>query len=339
MKIELERIAKLIKAEVIGNKNILIAGIGDITNAKPTDLVFISNSSFLPYLEKTKAKAIIVSANIKKNKEKTLLIVENPLLAYAKISKLFLKKTYQKGIHPTVIIDKTAFISKNVVIGSYVIIGKNVKIEDKVIIFPNVFIGNNTIIGRESIIYSQVGIREDTIIGKKVIIHGGVVLGSDGFRYEKTKNKLIKIPQIGKVIIEDEVEIGANTTIDRATIGATLIKKGTKIDNLVQIAHNVEIGENCILAAQVGIAGSVKIGKNVVIGGQVGIADHISIGDNVIIGARAGVIKNVAENEIISGYPARPHQETMRMLAYVHQLSKLYKQVASLEKKVEKLSS
>ncbi|MDI6642137.1 MAG: UDP-3-O-(3-hydroxymyristoyl)glucosamine N-acyltransferase, partial [Elusimicrobiota bacterium] len=230
------------------------------------------------------------------------------------------------GIHQTAIISKSAKLGENVTIGPYTIIEADVSVGENTVISANCYIGRNSTIGKKCFIYPQVVIRENVTIGNEVIIHSGTVIGSDGFGYFKMQENThmlthIKIPQIGTVEIEDNVEIGACVTIDRATTGKTVIGSGTKIDNLVQIGHNVKIGKNCIIVSQAGIAGSVKIGNNVTIAGQAGIKDHIIIGDGAVVAAQSGVIGDVKHGEIVSGYPARPHKEALKVQAFINKLA------------------
>jgi UDP-3-O-[3-hydroxymyristoyl] glucosamine N-acyltransferase len=272
----------------------------------------------------TRASAIITSREIEK-KNKPIIRTDNPSLAFAKIISLFSpqEEIKPKGIHPTAIVAKSAKLGANVALGAYTVIEEGVSIGEGSAIFPHVYIGKNTQLGSENLIYPNVTIRENTVIGNRVIIHSGTVIGSDGFGYVELEGRHEKIPQLGKVVIEDDVEIGACVTIDRARFDKTLIAKGTKIDNLVQIAHNVQVGENSIIIAQAGISGSTEIGKNVIIAGQAGLVGHIKIGDKAIIGAQAGVTKSVPAKVMVSGYPARPHLQAMRLSAALEKLPAL----------------
>jgi UDP-3-O-[3-hydroxymyristoyl] glucosamine N-acyltransferase len=263
----------------------------------------------------------------------------NPYYASSKAIGLFHepRKSYPEKIHSTSLLGEEVTIGKEVYIGPYVIIEDRVKLSDKVVILAGSFIGENTAIGENTLIYPRVTIRENVNIGKNVIIHSGTVIGSDGFGYAKEKGTYHKIPQVGKVVLEDDVEIGANVTIDRATLGETRIKKGTKIDNLVQIAHNVQIGENTIVVAQVGISGSTKVGKNVTLAGQVGLVGHIEIGDNVIVAAQSGVSKSLHPGKIYFGYPAREHSKARKIEAVVSLLPQYVEKIRELEKRIKNL--
>ncbi|OGC80869.1 MAG: UDP-3-O-(3-hydroxymyristoyl)glucosamine N-acyltransferase [candidate division Zixibacteria bacterium RBG_16_43_9] len=337
----LEEIASLISGELIGDGSIRIKGIAGIEEAEPGELSFLANPVYRAYLEKTRASAVIVGREIDKAKI-PLIRHNNPYYAFCKALEIFtIKKDLPEGIHKSAILGKDVRIGKGVHIGPYVIIGDRVQIEDRVTILAGSFIGDDSVLGEESFLYPRVTIREESLIGKRVILHPGAVIGSDGFGYAREGGVYHKIPQVGKVVLEDDVEIGANTTIDRATLGETRIGKGTKIDNLVQIGHNVSIGENTVLAAQVGISGSTRVGKNVVMGGQVGLGGHIKIGDNVMLGAQAGATKSIPSNTIVSGYPAREHTKAKKIEAcitllpfYVKKIRELEKRIKDLEKKV-----
>jgi len=241
-------------------------------------------------------------------------------------------------IHSTAVVSPTAKIGKDVSVGPFVHVGDEVKIGDKTVIFPFVAVYPRVKIGKETVIHSNVSIREDVRIGNRVIIHNNSVIGSDGFGYLREKdNTSVKIPQVGTVIIEDDVEIGANTAVDRAALGETIIKKGTKIDNLVQVAHNVVIGPNSILAGQTGISGSVKMGKNVIMGGQVAVADHLKIGDNVMVAGKTGITRDVPDKSVIAGFPHQDIREWRKSSITFARLSELYKDIRDLKKKIEEL--
>lgn len=331
-------IAKIIDGEVVGDKNIVITGICGIKEAQDGDLTFLANPKYFSFIEKTHASAIITSRQVE-NASKTIIRTEDPSLAFAKVVSLLAEGEvkHPKGIHPSAILGKNVALGKNAAIGAYTVVGDNVIIGDDTIIYPNCYIGHDTKIGEKSLVYPNVSIRELVSIGSRVIIHSGTVIGSDGFGFASIRGLHHKIPQLGTVIVEDDVEIGANVTIDRARFDKTLIGKGTKIDNLVQIAHNVVIGENSIIVAQAGISGSTVIGKGVTIAGQAGLVGHITIGDGAILAAQAGVTKSVPANTMVSGYPARQHDVALRVNACVQSLPKLYDTVAELKKKIQEL--
>jgi len=336
----LKEIATIIDGEIIGDENIVVTGICGIKEAGEGDLTFVANSRYLPLMNNTRASAIITSMDVK-SAPKPIIRTENPSMAFAKMVSLLAPNEVKKpkGIHPTAIIGEKVKLGRNVAIEPYVVLEDNVEIKDNTILFAGVYVGHHTKIGKDSIIYPYVIIRERVVIGNRVVIHGGTVIGSDGFGFSTVQGVHHRIPQIGTVIIEDDVEIGANVTIDRARFDKTLIKKGTKIDNLVQIAHNVIIGENSIVVAQTGISGSTNIGNNVTLAGQSGVIGHISIGDNVVVAAQAGVTKSIPSNSCVSGYPAKPHTLAKRINACVQSLPSLFKKVRQLEEEVEKLKS
>ncbi|MCX5687828.1 MAG: UDP-3-O-(3-hydroxymyristoyl)glucosamine N-acyltransferase [Candidatus Omnitrophica bacterium] len=336
----LKEIAHIIDGEIIGDENIIVTGICGIKEAKEGDLTFVANSRYLPLMGQTRASAIITSMDVK-TAPKSIIRTKNPSLAFAKMVSLLAPNDIRrpKGIHPTAIIGDKVKIGKNVAIDPYVVLEDNVEIKDNTVLYAGVYIGHHTKVGRDCIIYPYVIIRESVTIGNKVVIHGGTVIGSDGFGFSTVQGVHHRIPQIGTVIIEDDVEIGANVTIDRARFDKTIIKQGTKIDNLVQIAHNVSIGENSIIVAQSGISGSANIGKNVTIAGQSGIIGHISIGDNVVVAAQSGVTKSIPSNTCVSGYPAKPHIFAKKIHAFTQNLPELFKKVKQLEEEIEKLKS
>lgn len=362
----LEEIAKFVNGKLIGDKNILVSHVSPIKEANYSRLSRLNclsrlngsnnsndsnglegNIAFIfdkRELKKIPADRICADCIVLPEDIETLscpkIIVENPKLAFAKLMELFIPTTLPpQGIHSTAIISKDAKIGKDVRIGAYVVIGDEVEIGEGVVIYPLTNIGNKVIIKDASILYPEVAIYAQVSIGKRVIIHSQTVIGSDGFGYVKTGEVHYKIPQKGEVIIEDDVEIGAGVTIDRATLGATLIGQGTKIDNLVHIGHNVKIGKNCIIVAQVGISGSVTIEDNVTFAGQSGATDHVTIKENTIVAGRAVVTKDVGPDEIVSGFPARPHQEEMKIKALTQRLPELVKRIKDLEKRVEELEN
>lgn len=330
-------LAKLVNGKIIsGRTDVGINNFASIENAQNGDITFLANYKYLPLLKTTKASAILVHRlddNIKPkltddiSANLTLILVENPDSAFSKIVDYFnpLPITTYKGIHPQSIISKDVKLGKNVSIYAFVVIEKGGIISDNTAIYPNVYIGHSVKIGQNCLIYPSVVIRENSIIGDNVIIHSGTVIGSDGFGYTMEKGKRIKIPQRGNVIIEDDVEIGANVAIARARFGSTIIRKSVKIDNIVHIAHNVEVGENSIIISGVGISGSVKIGKNVILAGQSGVAGHIQIGDNVKVGAKAGVMKDIPSNMTVAGFPARPYRQHLREQALLGKLPQIIK--------------
>jgi len=314
----LKEIAEFVGGEVVGDAGTVITGVSGIKEAQGGDITFVANPRYLPLLEKTRASAAVVSYEVEAA-ACALIRAENPSLAFAKIVSLAApgEPAHFKGVHPTAVLGKSVSLGKNVSLGAYVVIEDNVKIGDNSVIYPGSFIGHHAEIGSNGLIYPNVSIRERVIIGDRVIVHSGTVIGSDGFGFVSIKGLHQKIPQIGTVQIGDDVEIGANVTIDRARFDKTVISSGTKIDNLVQIAHNVVIGENSIVVAQAGISGSTRIGKAVTIAGQAGLVGHIEIGDGAVLAAQAGVTKSVPPNTMVSGYPARQHEQAKKVNACV----------------------
>ncbi len=294
-------------------------------------------------IEATKALAVI-GPNGTKASGKSLVLVENPSLAFAEVVSFVLgEQEHQvKGIHPTAIIASDARIGKNVAIGAYTVIESKAVIGDDTIIYHGCFIGHETVIGARSLVYPNVVVRERITIGQRAIIHSGTVIGSDGFGFAEVEGVHHKIPQVGTVVIEDDVEIGANVAIDRARFDKTFIGQGTKIDNLVQIAHNVTIGRNCIIVSQAGISGSVDIKDGAVLAGQAGIAGHLTIGEGAVVAAQAGVTKSIPAHTFVSGYPAKPHERAKKVNAalqrlpeYIKTINELKARVAVLEEKVK----
>lgn len=331
MRYSLEDIAKAIGGIIEGDKTLKVNRLMPFFDAEEDDITFAADEKFLKEVEKSKAKVILTPNIDNLPKGKTYIkINQNPREVMPILLGFFKKKTKQfiKSIEDSAIIGKNVSISPNCYIGHDVEIGENT------IIYPNVTILEGVKIGKNSMIYSGTVIREFCELGDNVIIQPGAVIGSDGFGYIKVNNKNLKLEQIGRVLIEENVEIGANAAIDRGAIGDTVIKRGTKIDNLVHLAHNDKIGENCIIVAQVGMAGSVEIGDNVTIAGQVGVAGHLKVGDNVIIAAKSGVTKDVPSGSKMSGFPLRDHKEDLKIKVAMGKLPQLLKQIKELEKKL-----
>jgi len=331
-------LAKLLDCPYKGKGATLISGVSNLKEAEKGDIVFLAHRKFRSQLEQTKASAAIIPADETFDRI-PVIKSNNPQLSFIKAVEYFFQPHRPTpGIHSQAYVSPTAKIGKDVSIGAFAFIGDEVKIGNRTVIFPFVAMYPRTKVGRDCFIHSHVSIREESFIGNKVIIHNGAVIGSDGFGYiQDNKKTHIKLPQKGIVVIQDNVEIGANTTIDRASLGKTIIHKGTKIDNLVQIAHNVEIGSDVILVAQTGIAGSSKIGKKVIAGGQVGIADHVEIGDNVIMAAKSGVTKSIPANSTVAGIPHLDIRDWRKAWVSIPQLYDLLKEIKRLKKKIEKL--
>jgi UDP-3-O-[3-hydroxymyristoyl] glucosamine N-acyltransferase len=338
-KMKLGEIARFLNGELIGDEEIEIKGIAPLNQAKEGEISFLANKKYKKYLSSTKASAVIVPLDIK-DIPIPIIKTPNPYLAYARVAQLFYKWPYSfKGISEKALIAQGVCLGKDVTIYPQVYIDEGAEIGDEVVIFPGVYIGPKVVIGEKTIIYPNVSILAGCKIGKRVIIHSGAVIGSDGFGFAPDEEgRYTKIPQMGIVVIEDEVEIGANTTIDRAALGETRIKRGTKIDNLVQLGHNVEVGEDTILVSQVGIAGSTKIGNKVTLAGQVGVVGHITIGDRVKVGAKTGVPKSLPAGAMVgSGIPAMPYHTYLRVISILPKLPELLNKIKNLEKELERI--
>ena len=337
MKLSLKKIANLVGGNVIGNDSFIIEGINSLDTAAQGEISFFADRKYKESLRKTKASAIIVS-------EENLLfkglqvVVSNPALAYAKVASIFAPPVPRyPGISEQAVLHDSTRIGKNVSIYPLVYVGEEALIGDGVIMFPGVFIGDRVKVGNGTIIYPNVTILHDCQIGKNVIINAGTVIGSDGFGFVRDGAVSVKIPQIGMVQIDDDVEIGANSCIDRAASGKTWVKRGVKTDNFVHVAHNVIIGEDTIVVAQVAISGSVHIGRQVIIGGQVAISDHVEIGDRVMIGSQSGVPKSIPSGEVVSGTPAMPHRLWLKTSGIIRRLPQFSEHLRDLEKRVAEL--
>jgi UDP-3-O-[3-hydroxymyristoyl] glucosamine N-acyltransferase len=331
-------IAKALDCELSGDGSVEIKGISSLEAAQEGDLTFLANARHWEKTKASKASAIIATPDAP-IKDRPLLKTDNPYLAFAKALSFFVgKPVLQKGIHPTAVIGEGVGLGEGVSIGAYSVVDEGTSIGPHTVILPQVYIGKHCKVGAECLLYPQVVVRERSVLGDRVILHAGTVIGSDGFGYAKEKDgRHYKILQMGKVVVEDDAEIGANVAVDRATLGVTRIGKGVKIDNLVHVAHNVVVGENTLLLAQVGISGSVTVGKNVILGGQVGVVDHVSIGDNVMVSAQSGIPQSVEPNQIIGGTPAIPYTQYRKYALSFPKLPDLFRQIKELQKRLEVL--
>ncbi len=342
MKITLEEAADLVGGTVIGDHNLEVSNVAKIEDAQPGDLTFLYLPAYEKYLLTTKASAVIIKPEFQKlNKDVSYIETANPNIALQKIIITYLKPEIKiKGIDPSSSVDKTAKVGKNVSIGKNVVVGSGCVIQDGAVILHNTVLMENVKIGKNTLVYPNVTIRENCVLGNNVIVHSGTVIGSDGFGYiPDEKNVFHKVPQIGNVVLEDDVELGSNVSIDRAAIGSTIIKKGTKIDNLVQIAHNVSVGKNSILSAQTGVAGSTKIGDNCILTGQVGVVGHIEITDNVLVGAQSGVSKSITKPGKYRGSPATDLSSALKLEAHVRNLPSYSEKIKFLEEKIASLEA
>ncbi|MFQ5454600.1 MAG: UDP-3-O-(3-hydroxymyristoyl)glucosamine N-acyltransferase [Nitrospirota bacterium] len=340
MEIRLGEIAKLIGGRVSGRDDVRIRGVSGIREAKEGDITFVSNRKYAKELANTKASAIIISEDMSEisTPSVSLLITNDPYYAFCRIISLFYKKKYRPiGVSDTAYIGKDVALGNDLSIYPFVTVSDSSIIGDRVVIYQGSYVGEGTEIGSDTIIYPNVTIREDVVIGKRVIIHSGTVIGSDGFGYAKHDGRYHKILQVGGVIVEDDVEIGANVAIDRAVMGKTIIKRGTKIDNLVQIGHNVSIGEDSVIVSQVGISGSVEIGDRATLAGQVGVAGHINIGDDVIVGGKSGVTRDIKNKSIVSGFPTIPHNKWLKAQILFSHLPEIKKSICFLEERIKKI--
>lgn len=320
MKFTAEQIAGILEGEVVGNPDVTVYKLAKIEEGTEGSLTFLANTKYLSYIYSTKASITIVNKTFTPDTPltTTLIKVEDAYKSFTKLLEYYNQvKLMKSGIEQPSVVSENVSYGENLYLGSFCYIGKNVKIGSNVKIYPNTFIGDNVIIGDNTILFAGVRVYSETEIGNNCVIHSGSIIGSDGFGFAPNEEGVYnKVPQIGNVIIEDNVDIGACTTIDRATLGSTILRKGVKLDNQIQIAHNVVIGENTVIASQTGVAGSTKIGKNCIIGGQVGIVGHITIGNNVRIQAQSGVGKSVPDGEAVQGSPALGYSEFNK--AYVH---------------------
>ncbi len=330
-------IASVISARLSGDTEVEIKDIAPFESAGEGDITFAGRPEFIKRIGECRASAIIVPEGVEAE-GRTLLYVDNPLSAFVDVIRIFYpEKIYREGISPWAIVSSNASIGKGVTIFPLAYIGDGTVIGDKVVVFPGVVIMEDCRIGDNTVIFPNVVLYDGCRIGKNVKIHSGTVIGSDGFGYFRTSSGHAKIPQVGIVEIEDDVEIGANCTIDRATLGVTRIKRGTKIDNLVHIGHNVRIGERNILVAQVGISGSTEIGNDSILAGQVGVVDHVRIGDNVIVGAQSGVANDIKEPGMFMGSPAVDHSVWLKYVSIFPRLPEMRRRLMDLEKEVETL--
>jgi UDP-3-O-[3-hydroxymyristoyl] glucosamine N-acyltransferase len=338
MKKTLAEIAKEIQGRVVGDGALLIKGICGIKEARPGDLTFLANPRYLHLAATTAASAIIVGKDVLVE-GKTVVQTEDPSAAFSKVVSMIKEDLSPriKGVHPTAVIDPTAVIGQGAGIGPHVVVEKNAKVGRNTVICAGCFIGQKTIVGEDCLVYPNVTLREDVTIGNKVIIHSGTVVGADGFGYALVEGVHTKIPQMGTVVIEDDVEIGACVTIDRARFDKTFIGRGTKIDNLVQIGHNAHIGRHCIIIALAGVAGSCHIGDHVIVAGQAGMGGHLNIGDGASIAAQSGVIKDVPPGAKMFGTPAKEYKTAVREMGLVSRLPQYIEKLESLENKIKAL--
>lgn len=334
----LQDIADRVGARLVGDPGVHISGVAGLEEAGPGQITFLGNGKSRSMLGTTHASAIVVGESIPGARQ-NLLVVRDPEEAFLNVTELFTpeRRPSQSGIHPSATVGKNVEFGQDVTVMAHVFIGDGSRIGARTVLYPGVFLGQNVRIGEDCRLYPYSVVLDDCQIGNRVILQSGAVIGSDGFSYLTRKGTHRKIPHLGTVILEDDVEVGANSTIDRGRLAATRIGRGTKIDNLVHVGHNVQMSENCLLAAQVGLAGSVRIGPGVAFGGQSGVLEHISIGERARIAGRAGVTKDVPPKLDVSGFPARPHRESMRELASLRKFPKSIAELRNLSKRIKAL--
>lgn len=335
-----KQIADFLKGEIIGNEEVTVSNFSKIEEGKPGTLTFLGNPKYTSYIYTTDADIVLVNEDFLQDKpiKATLIKVPNAYTALGALMEMVNQHSPKKnGIEEMSFISPSAMLGSDLYIGAFSYIGEHTSIGDQSKIYPQVYVGEHVTIGKNCILYPGVKIYHDCIIGDNCIFHSGAVVGADGFGFSNENGIYHKIPQLGNVLIEDDVEIGANTTIDRAVMGSTVIHRGVKLDNLVQIAHNCEIGDNTAMAAQVGIAGSTKVEENCVMGGQAGIGGHITIGKNSQIGAQSGIISNTKEGSTVIGSPAYPVKSFFKTSIILPRLPEMYRQLNSLEKELAEL--
>ncbi|MBU1368951.1 MAG: UDP-3-O-(3-hydroxymyristoyl)glucosamine N-acyltransferase [Bacteroidetes bacterium] len=342
MEFTASQIADLLGGTVEGNPELTVSNVSKIEEGKPGTLSFLANPKYTAYLYETKASIVIINKDFKLEKAvaTTLIRVEDAYSAFAQLLDVYQQyKNNKTGISSLAFISNNSEYGEGLYAGEFAFVGENVKIGANVKLYPQVYIGDDCVIGDESVIYPGVKLYPGTVVGKYCVIHAGAVLGSDGFGFApQSDSHYKKVPQIGQVILEDYVDIGANTTIDRATLGATIIRKGVKLDNLIQVAHNVEIGENTVIAAQTGISGSTKIGRNCMFGGQVGLAGHLTIADGVKLAAQSGVGTSIrTKDDVFMGSPAIPASEYKKLYMHYRRLERLSKKMEALQQQLDEL--
>jgi UDP-3-O-[3-hydroxymyristoyl] glucosamine N-acyltransferase len=338
--IPLGRIAELVGGTVLGDPKTGITGISGIKEAGPGDITFVANRRYLPLLEETLASAAVVGPGVN-SQHLPLVVVENPDMAFAQVVQLFGPQPapIPPGVHPSAVLGEGVQLGEGVSVMALAVVDDGTEVGAGTIIYPHVYVGRNVRIGRDCILYPGVKVRERCRLGSRVIIHSNTVVGSDGFGYASVEGVHHKIPQVGIVQIDDDVEIGANVTIDRARFDKTHVMEGTKVDNLVQIAHNVVIGKHCVVVSQTAIAGSTRIGDNVIIAGQSGVDGHIEIGDRVHMAARSGVTKDVPAGSVVSGFPAQKHDRELKLQASLRRVPELLRTVRRLKEELARLAA
>jgi len=334
----LGEIADCVSGTLVGETTLPITGVSDIDHSGPGDVVFAESDRVVPKAETCDASAVLVPPGT--DCAKPHVRVDSPRLAFALVLEMFSPpKPQRRGIHAAATVGEGLTAGEDVWVGPQAVIGDNVSLGDRTTIGPHCYLGDGVTVGEDSVINAGVCVHHDVSIGSRVIVHSGTTIGADGFGYIKEMSPPLKVPQLGTVVIEDDVELGAGVMVDRATLGATRIGAGSKIDNQVQIAHNVQIGENCLICAQTGISGSTVLEDSIVLGGQVGIGDHLTIGEGTIVGAQGGVISDLQPGSFVSGYPAGPHREKMKVEAAIKRVPELLRTIRQLLRRVDELDA
>ena len=335
----LDVIARAVGGTVVGRGDVSLAGVSSLEDAAGDDLAYVESERFGEAARASRAGALVV-ASVFENLPVPQLVVSDPRLAFIQIiERFFTAPRRARGIASQVTQGLDVVVGAEPSIWPFVTLGNRVRLGNRVTLYPGVFVGDDVVIGDDSILYPNVTVRERSTIGARVILHSGVVIGSDGFGYVQRGGRHVKVPQLGSVVLEDDVELGANVAVDRATFGRTIVRRGTKVDNLVQIAHNVEIGEHTVIAGQAGISGSTRIGSYVMVGGQAGFSDHLAVGDRAMVAAQAGVLRDVAAGSAVAGSPALPHEEAGPIHGALLRLPELRKQLRRLEQRVKELEA
>ncbi len=332
-------IARWVGGEIIGDGKVLITGCAGIKEAQKGDITFLADLKYASSAGITQASAIIVPRQVALP-GKTFIRVDNPSLAFTEVMRRLLpdpSRHFPKGIHPTALVAKDALLGKRVVLGPYTVVESGASLGEGTVVHGHCYVGHGTSVGKNCLLYPGVILREHITVGSRVIIQPGAVIGSDGYGFVTVEGKHVKLPQVGTVVIEDDVEIGANVTIDRARFDKTVIGEGTKIDNLVQIAHNVMIGKHCLIVAQAGVSGSTRIGDHVILAGQAGIIGHLTIGDGAIVAAQSGVVRDIKAGEQVFGSPAEPIRDAFRAHAHLQRLDDYAKTIKELKTKIKDL--
>jgi len=338
MERSLGELAELLRGELQGDAGVRVCGVAGIKEARPGDLAFYADRRFEPWLASTQASALIIPIDATFDRLPAIRVAD-PRAAFLRAAALLHEdgRPLAPGVHPTALVGAGTKLGEGVAVAPHVVLGADCVIGDRVTILPGAVIGDGVVIGPDSLIYPHAVVWKGSRLGARVIVHSGAVVGDDGFGFLTREGRHVKVPQRGHVVLEDDVEIGANTCVDRATTGVTLVERGTRIDNLVQVAHNVRIGPDSILCAQVGIAGSTSVGRRVTLAGQAGVTGHIEIGDEAMVGAQGGVTKSVPAGQQVSGYPATPHARARRMYAALRHLPELVREVRRLGERLRRL--